>query len=130
MSRWLIEEALRRHGISDPVKLESHLLACELEHPIVEELLDNGTIIDVWVADGREPGKYAAPQGSQPEELAITPEGRHLESFRLIQPLRVVRCIAAPFPVGKVPGVGGTGGGTQFIMPPNWLMAVERVAHD
>jgi hypothetical protein len=41
--------------------------------------------------------------------------------------LKVVLCTAATFPTGLVERVGGQGGGSQYILPPDWLEKVVRV---
>lgn len=125
--RKLLEQALRAHGIDDPSRTESHISACDQTHPVTDHLLEAGMQFEVWVRDGGNPGMYAAPLGEPPERLGIILKGRHKEVYRVRETLKVTRCIAALFPFGKVVDVGGQGGGVQYILPPNWLLSVEKV---
>jgi hypothetical protein len=122
-----IEEALAAHGIADPVRVESHIRGCDLARPIFALLLQPGDRIDVWVRDRGSPGKYAAPVGENPLRLGIMIEGRHLETYEVTSELAVLCSIAATFPPGLVERVGGMGGGTQYLLPPDWLFNVERI---
>jgi hypothetical protein len=129
-----LEQAFREHGIGDEQKLESHIRGCDLSRPVRNLLLRPPTPLrpgdqfQVWVRDGGTPGKYGAPPGEQPERLGIMIEGRHCEMFEVRILLNVVACTAATFPMGLVERVGGNGGGTQYILPPNWLESVERIS--
>jgi len=126
--RQLLEHAFRKHGISDVVRIESHIRGCDLSFPVVEQLFPVGETFAVWVRDGGVPGKYGAPVDQDPGSIGITIVGRHREVYRVLEPLLVVRCTAATFPSGVVDGVGGSGGGTQYVLPPSWLKSVERIA--
>jgi hypothetical protein len=85
-------------------------------------------MFQVWVRDGGTPGKYGSPVGEDPARLGIRIQRRHQEVFEVIAELTVVVCTAATFPTGLVAGVGGEGGGTQYILPPNWLGKVVRIS--
>lgn len=125
--RKLLEQAFRRHGISDPALLESYILGCDLARPVTEELLSAGTVLDIWVRNGGVPGIYASPEGEDPRTLGIRIERRHREVYRVRTSLAIVRCTAATFAEGTVDEVGGAGGGTQYILPPDWKNSVERI---
>jgi hypothetical protein len=122
-----IEKALEAHGIADSVRVESHIRGCDLARPVFTLLLQPGERIDVWVRDQGSPGKYAAPVGEDPLRLGIMIEGRHLETYKVMSKLTVLSCTAATFPIGLVERVGGMGGGTQYLLPPDWLFNVERI---
>lgn len=126
--RQILEQAFAAHGILDAARLESHLLGCDLDKPVASVLLRAGDTFQVWVRDGGVPGKFGAPIGENPSQLGIMIEGRHCETFAVKRPLLVVACIAADFPNGLVQQVGGSGGGTQCILPPDWLEKVERIS--
>ena len=126
--RELLENALRKHGIDDPIRIESHIRGVDLDLEVSEKTLDAGTTISVWIRDGGIPGKYGAPEDEDPSKLGIIVEGRHREIYRLKQAINVVSSIAASFPRGVVNEVGGEGGGIQYLLPPDWLDFVERIA--
>jgi hypothetical protein len=125
--RKLLEQAFRRHGISDPALLESYILGCDLTFPVTEQALPPGAVLEIWVRNGGVPGIYASPEGEDPRTLGIRIDRRHREVYRVRTDLLVVRCTAATFDLGTVDDVGGAGGGTQYILPPAWKNAVERI---
>jgi len=125
--RKLLEQALRKHGISDPALLESYILGCDLTLPVTEQTLPPGAVLEIWVRNGGVPGIYASPEGEDPRTLGIRIERRHREVYRVRTSLSIVRCTAATFAEGTVDEVGGAGGGTQYILPPDWKNAVERI---
>lgn len=125
--RQVVEQALAAHGITDPDRLKSHVDGCDLTHPVTVKRLHPGDRFDMWVRDAGTPGKYAAPEGEDPAGLGIIRKGRHLQRYRVVSELDVVSCTAKTFPSGKVEGVGGLGGNTQYILPPDWSSKVERV---
>lgn len=126
-SREQIEKALAAHGITDPVRLESHVRGCDLAQPVGVVALHPGDRLAMWVRDQGTPGKYAAPMEQDPLRLGIMIEGRHREVFEVTRELTVLRCTAATFPMGLVERVGVTGGGTQYILPPDWQANVEQI---
>jgi hypothetical protein len=127
--RQTLEQAFQRHGIADVETLESHVRGCDLKRPIIRTMLLPGAQFQVWVRDGGTPGKYGAPVGEDPERLGIMIERRHRQVFEVRTALfDVVVCTAATFPMGLLERVGGDGGGTQYILPPNWLENVERIS--
>ena len=87
--------------------------------------LPEGTKLIQYVRENGQPGMYSALPGTTPEQLAILSEGRKIQSFVLTKPLQVVESTAAEFLIGKVPGVGGPGGGQQLILPAGWQSAVK-----
>jgi hypothetical protein len=125
--RKLLEQAFRKHGISDPALLESYILGCDLTLPVTEQTLPPGAVLDISVRNGGVTGIYASPEGEDPRTLGIRIEKRHREVYRVRTPLPIVRCTAATFAEGTVDEVGGAGGGTQYILPPDWKNAVERI---
>lgn len=127
-SRDRLGQAFAAHGITDSVRLESHVRGCDLSRPVEDLTLDPGMEFEVWVRDTGQPGKYGAPRGENPLQLGIMIEGRHREVFNVQQPFDVVICIAATFPTGLVNQVGGEVGGQQYILPPDWLKKVGRVS--
>jgi hypothetical protein len=124
--RQILEQAFRRHGESNPLVIESYIRGCDLTLPVFETVLLPGAVFEVWVRDEGIPGAFAAPPGEDPAKLAITISGRHLERYAVRESLSIVVCTAATFTEGLVDRVGGQGGGTQYILPPNWFDAVER----
>jgi len=125
--RKLLEQALRKHGITDPALLESYVLGCDLNLPVTAQALPPGAVLEIWVRNGGVPGIYASPEGEDPRTLGIRIERRHREVYRVRTSLVIVRCTAATFAEGTVDEVGGAGGGTQYILPPDWKNAVERI---
>jgi hypothetical protein len=125
--RELLTTAIKRHGTTDPERVESHIRGCNLDLPVSEEKLSVGAMFEVWVKDGKSPGKYGAPVGEDPAKLGVIIAGRHLERYRILVELTVIKCYAADFPLGVVTAVGGGGGGIQYFLPPQWLVSVERI---
>jgi hypothetical protein len=126
--RQIFEQAFAAYGIVDAARLESYLLGCDLNKPVASVRLRVGDRFQVWVRDGGIPGKFGAPIGEDPKRLGIMIEGRHRETFAVRRPFVVVACVAADFPSGLIQQVGGNGGGTQCILPPDWLEKVERTS--
>jgi len=127
MSREEAAEWYRKHYpekyANNPEALESHLAGTDWSKPVELVELPEGTPLIQYqhVRDNiPRQGMYAASPGTLPSELAIVGEGRRLGQFVTNGPVEVLRSTAAPFEIGKFPGVGGPGGGIQFILPPNW----------
>jgi hypothetical protein len=127
INKYELEKWYQSQGqkFQDPKYLESHIDGTDLSKPIIRKELEPGTEIIQYVRTGKEPGMYAAYPGTSPEALAIDGTGRELVKFRIKSPIDVVESSAASYPVGKVPGVGGTGGGQQLILPKGWEKSVE-----
>lgn len=125
--RSILMAAYRAHGIVDPAILESHLAGTDFTHPVEAVTLPAGETFVVYVRDGGVPGKHAAPVESRPSSLGIVMDGRHCQRFVLEKPLLVVRCTAADFETGRIPTIGGRGGGVQYVLPPDWLESVRRM---
>jgi len=121
----LVSNVCESNGITDPAKVESYCDACD--PPVTEKTLQPGDTIDVWVRDGGQPGMFSTPPGTDPETVGIITAGRHLEQYVVTEPITVVQSTAKDFPTGLVPGVGGKGGGTQYMMPPSWKGATKKL---
>ncbi len=123
----LLVAAYRAHGIVSPTMLESYLAGTNLLADVSEVVLSENELFVIYVRDGGHPGKHGAPVDENPESLGIVLDGRHAEVFEVVEPFEVVRCIAADFERGKVPDVGGQGGGVRYILPPEWRTSARRV---
>jgi hypothetical protein len=113
LARWFREN----HGITDQAKLDDMLASTEFSQPVRLVELQPGTEIIQYVREGRPVGTFFAYPGTPADTLAITMEGRQLTPFVVRQPIQAIESVAAPYPLGKYPGVGGSGGGTQLIFP-------------
>jgi len=98
----------------------SHLAGTNLAATVVRRELKVGTEIIQYQTVGRQLGTYLASPGTAPGELGILADARVVRRFKVMKPFEAVESTASPFPKGKVPGVGGKGGGRQLIMPPDW----------
>lgn len=112
-ANWLRKE----HNITSEAKLQDMMAAMDPSKPIRLVELPAGTPVQQYVRTGGAPGSFFAYPGTPAAELAIQNEGRTLVQFTLKETVQVVEGTAAPFPVGKYPGVGGVGGGTQLVFP-------------
>lgn len=121
-----VANAYREHGVPK-TELPSYVAGTELGEAVTRPTLMPGDEFEIWVRDGAEPGIHAAPPSTDPETLGIELDGRHLETYRVTEPLTVTQSTVADFPQGKVPGVGGSGGGTQYILPPGWENSATKV---
>jgi type VI secretion system secreted protein VgrG len=122
-----VANAYKQHPQITEKELPSYVAGSDLGADITHPTLLPGDEFEMWVRDGGEPGIHAVPPETDPNSIGIELEGRHLETFRVTEPLQVTQSTAADFPSGQVPGVGGTGGGTQYILPPGWQGSVEKV---
>jgi hypothetical protein len=128
-----IEAALReRFPTADAATIQSHLDGIDLRRPVEIVKLKAGDRVDVWVRDGGLPGAYGTTAGTS-SGLGIPmnattglPLGRHLQQFVLTEDVTVMRSTAARYAPGRVPGVGGDGGGTQYLLPSNFLSNARR----
>lgn len=123
----LLKAAYQEHGISDPALLESFLAGTDLTQPVLEVTLQAEEQFVVYVRHGGVPGIHGAPVDVDPGTLGIVMEYRHPQVFAVVDEMRVVRCTAANFETGRVPEVGGSGGGVQYVLQPQWLERVRRV---
>ena len=98
----------------------SHISGTDLGLPVVRRMLQRGEVIIMYQRAGGQPGTYLARVGALPEQLGISPAGRILKQFEVIEPLEVMETTAANMATGVAAGVGGKGGAKQLIMPPNW----------
>ena len=121
----LVSNVCAANGVTDPAKVESYCDACS--SPVTETTLQPGDVIDMWVRDDGQPGMFSTPAGTDPKTVGIITTGRHLEQYVVTQPITVVQSTAKDFPTGLVPGVGGKGGGQQYMMPPNWKGATQKL---
>jgi|GEM_PF-1814427 hypothetical protein len=69
---------------------------------------------------------YASYPGASMDSLAINGE-RTLVTYKTTAPVEVIESTAAKFPVGKVPNVGGAGGGKQVILPSGWQKVAKTI---
>ena len=129
LTRSELEQWYKKQGerFQDSKFLESHIEGTDLSKPIIRRELEPGTEIIQYVRIGKEPGMYAAYPGASPETLAIDGSGREMVKFRVKSPIDVVETSAASYPKGKVPGVGGPGGGKQLILPTGWEKLVDKL---
>jgi len=127
-SRAKLEAAYRAHGIDHPALLDSYLRGCNFNQPVEEIELAPGAFFAVYVKDGYSPGKHGAPLDMPPATLGIMMDGRHREVFEVVDSFAVVQSTAADFPFGLVQGVGGQGGGLQYVLPPGWRSKVRRLS--
>ncbi len=123
-----LEAAYRAHGVTQDPLLDSYVRGCDLGQPVEDFNLAPGDSFAVYVKDGTQAGKHAAPINVRPETLGIIMEGRHREVYDVVDSLIVVRCTAADFPIGLVANVGGSGGGIQYVLPPGWQSRVKRLS--
>jgi hypothetical protein len=122
-----VGRAYSEHPIVNDDNLPSMVRGTNLGNPVLRRTLQPGDTFEMWVRDNGQPGMHATPPGTDPNTLGITTVGRHLETYQVTSPLDVTESTAADFPSGKVSGVGGTGGGQQYILPPNWQNSVQKV---
>jgi hypothetical protein len=129
-----LKQAFKAHYGAEDWKVESHIRGSDLSRSVVrkvlrprDELFRSGDQFQVWVRDGGQAGIYGAPLGEDPRRLGTMIEGRHREIFEVREPFRVVLCTAATFPAGLAEGVGGLGGGLQYILPPGWTSKAEKI---
>ncbi|MCE9635094.1 MAG: hypothetical protein K8T90_05245 [Planctomycetes bacterium] len=129
------EAALRkRFPKADADKIRSHLDGIDDSRPIESVELKAGDRIDLWVSnDSGRPGAYGTEPGTK-SGLGIPmdantglPLDRHLEQFILTDDIIVVRSTAADFKPGKIAGVGGKGGSTQYLLPSDFLDNARRL---
>lgn len=123
----IIKDICTQNGITDPDIQESYIDSADLDKPVTKETLHKGDKFDVWVRNGGQPGMYSMPPGTDPGTVAIETQNRHLEQYEVQQDLQVVKSTANNFDKGKVEGVGGKGGGTQYMLPPNWKNSVKKI---
>jgi len=134
LTRAQTESALRdRFPSADSGTIQSHLDAVDLSHPVESVKLKAGDRVDVWVRDGGKPGAYGTTPGTSTGlGLPVDPKtglplGRHLEQFVLTEDVTVVRSTAADYAAGRVPGVGGSGGSPQYLLPSDFTSKAKRV---
>ncbi|HZU30928.1 MAG TPA: hypothetical protein VFB79_07425 [Candidatus Angelobacter sp.] len=122
-----VGRAYSEHPTVKNDNLPSMVRGSNLEKPVLQRTLQPGDTFEMWVRDNGQPGMHATPPGTDPNTLGINTAGRHLETYQITSPLNVTESTAADFPDGKISGVGGTGGGQQYILPPNWQSSVQRM---
>ena len=127
LNKWRRYNPKTRQWESAAQKRASHLAGSNLVAPVVRRQLEAGTEIIQYQTVGRQLGFYLAAPGAAPADLAILADGRILRRFVVLRPFEALETMAAPFPRGQVPGVGGPGGGLQLIMPPHWERFVEPI---
>jgi hypothetical protein len=118
LERTELEAWLRdNHGITDSAKLKDMIDSFNLSYPIKLVELLPGTEVIQYVRENGAVGNFFAYPGTSPGALAITGDGRILTKFIVSEPVEALEGVAAEFPAGKYPGVGGPGGGTQIVAP-------------
>lgn len=127
--RDLLENAYRNYPSFDrkPRKIRDHISGANLERPIKSREVKPGQRFIKYERINENPSMYAAPPGYTPDELGIAADGRIQTMFVVEEPFTVIESTAAPFPTGLVPGVGGAGGGTQWLLPPDWARWVRKM---
>ena len=128
-SAQMIADQCAASGITDPDIQKSYIVGSDPKKPVTKEKLPPKTKIYMWVRDNGKPGLFSAPPGTDPATLGIDTTGRHLEVYEVKEgcELNVVKSTAADFETGKIAGVGGKGGGTQYMLPPNWQDSVTKL---
>lgn len=121
----LVAAMCQQNGTYDPVVTGSNMDACG--GPVTEKTFEPGDVIEMWVRDNGQPGSWSLPPGTDPETVGIITAGRHLERFVVTKRFTALESTAKDFPKGFVPGVGGEGGGQQYMMPPSWKAATARL---
>ena len=106
--------------IDSDAKLQSHIDGTDFSKPIYKTTLPPNSIVVQFVrADNGRVGTHFAPPGTSMDELGINGD-RVLRTFVTNDEIQVIESTAASFPIGKIPGVGGTGGGQQYIFGPDF----------
>jgi uncharacterized Zn-binding protein involved in type VI secretion len=121
----LLSSISQDNGITDPVKIGSNIDGCA--PAVTAKTLQPGDKVVMWVRDNGQPGIWAMPPGTDPETVGIILEGRHPEEYVVTEAFTVVQSKAKDFEKGIVEGVGGKGGGTQWIMPPTWKAKTQKL---
>lgn len=107
-----------KHGMSDDTKINDMIASFDSSKPIELIELPKDTKVVQYVRVNGAVGTFFAYPGTAADALAISEDGRTLVEFVVSKPVEVLRgTAAAEFPIGKYPGVGGKGGGTQLIFP-------------
>jgi len=108
-----------------PQRIRKHMQGVDFNQPVTKKMLQPGEQIVQFERINESPGNYAAYPGSRPDNLGID-VGRRIEKhFIVTDNFSVIESTAAPFPGGKVSGVGGSGGARQILLPPNWETKVR-----
>lgn len=127
VGRQLLEDWYREHpGIGwDKSKMAKHMSGSRKFTRIRKIKMRRGTVIEQWIRAGGQPGIYCTPLNSDPTKLGIRLQGRIVVRYKVREPIYVLETVIEDFQAGKVAGVGGAGGGIQYIMPPNWERYVQ-----
>jgi len=123
----MLLEAFAAWGYSG-ADLDSYLRSCDPEGPVEKVVLPIDSVFVIYMEFESGRHKFATTADEDPKRLAIDMTTRYRAEFTVQNPITVVRCIAADFPNDKIPGIGGSGGGIQYILPPGWPANVARTA--
>jgi len=98
-------------------RIDDQLKGIDFNQDVSVTTLHEGDVVTQWVRPGRGVGNYFAPEGTSPDQLGISGEGRVLQSFQVTKDTEVLQSTAAPITdTWSGPGsVATQGGGTQWF---------------
>ncbi len=106
--------------------LAKHMQSARRYSRIRKIKLRPGTVVEQWTRTGGVPGIFSTPLGSDPAKLGIDLQGRILVRYKVKQTMEVLETVIEDFKSGEIAGVGGNGGGIQYILPPEWGRYVQK----
>lgn len=127
--RRMVGDWYRQSGVPEN-EIASYVEGTDLNKPVLQPTLKQKERVEVWVIKGSQAGRHFTRPGTDPYTLGIVVEAREKQVFEIQEDVEVIETTAADFPTTEANiamGLGGKGGGQQFIMPAGWQQKLKRV---